>query len=112
MAATGPTLVTPYTTSEFQAMIEAARAHHHSMYDQYHVIAVELRRGLGKVEGAKGLFGIDVKIAARRVTRHLAHAASLELETAKAVLRSYHVYQELYLNRPQNPPASSFQIDK
>lgn len=108
----GPQLITPYTTTEFAAMVEQARAHHHSMYDQYHIIAVELRRGLGKVQGARGLLGLDVKIAARRVTRHLAHAASLELETAKAVLRSFHVYQEHFLGKPGNPPASTFQIDK
>lgn len=112
MASTGPTLATPYNTSDFQAMAEQARAHHHGMYDQYHVMAVELRRGLSRVQGARGLFGVDVRIAARRVTRHLAHAAQLELETGRAVVRSFHVYQELFLNRPQNPPASSFQIDK
>jgi hypothetical protein len=105
-------LVTPYSTTEFQAMAEAARQHHHAAYDQYHVMAVELRRGLSRVQGAKGLLGIDVRIAARRVSRHITHAASLQLESGRAVIRSFHVYQEHFLGKPGNPPASTFQIDK
>lgn len=92
-------LITPYSTSEFHAMVEQVRAHHNAAHDQYSTVAVELRRGLGKAQGVPGLFGMDVKIAARRVTRHLAHAAGLEMATAKALIRSYEMYNELFLGR-------------
>jgi hypothetical protein len=104
-------LVTPYSTSEFQAMVEAVRAHHNAAHDQYSTVAAELRLGLHKVQGARGLFGVDVRIAARRVTKPLVRCAGLETEVAKSLIRSLELYNELFLNKS---PAHSrgFDINK
>lgn len=107
-----PELITPYSTTEFHAMVEAARAHHHAMHDQLVIMSAELYRGLSKVQGARGLFGVDVKIAARRVSKHLAHAAGMEMATAKAIVRSYTQYTELFLNKSNAAPATAFNLDK
>lgn len=103
-------LVTPHSKSEFQAMAEAARAHHHAMHDQLHTIAAELRRDLGRLQGTGGLLGLDVKIAAYRVTRHLVRAGQMEFEVAKAIVRSYYQFEELFLNK--SPAAQPFDLDK
>lgn len=106
-----PGLITPYSTSEFQAMVESVRRHHNGGYDQYCAVAAELRSGLKKVHGAPGLFGLDVALAARRVTKHLAVAAACELEAAKAVVRSYQMYQQLFLGRGK-PGGRTFDASK
>src|SRR5688572_12037675 len=92
-------LITPYSTSEFHAMVEAARAHHNAAHDQYSTVAADLRKGLSKAQGVRGLMGLDVRIAARRVTRHLVHCAGLEQATARALVRSYEMYNELFLGK-------------
>lgn len=95
-----PGLLTPYSTSEFQAMVEAARTHHNYVHDQYVSVAAELRSGLKKATGSPGLLGLDVAIAARRVTRHLAKAGAIELEAARAAVRSYEMFTELFIGGP------------
>ncbi len=90
-------LVTPYTTSEFQAMVEAARAHHFAMHDQLVVVSSELYRGLCKAQGVRGLMGLDVRIAARKVTRNVTHAAGLNVEAAKAMVRAYTQFTQLFV---------------
>lgn len=104
-------LVTPYTTSEFHAIVELIRLHHHAEHDQLVVIAAELRRMLGKVSGATLAFGVDSKIAARRVTRHLSHAAGLNLAVAKAAIRSYDVYTELFTGKRAGPRGKAFNVN-
>lgn len=107
-----PALVTPYNTSEFHAMVEAVRAHHWASHDQYVVVASELYRSLAKAQGTRGLLGMDVRIAARRVTRHLAHAAGYEIAAAKAAVRSYTLFTELFLNKSSAAPQRGFDLDK
>jgi len=106
-----PSLVTPYTTTEFHKMADKARAHHHAMHDQLVVMAAELYRGLCKIRGRRGLMGVDVRLAARKVVRNLLHAAALEDEAAKAITRSYTQYTALFLNRPQET-SRGFDPDK
>lgn len=105
-------LVTPYTTSEFHKLVELLRSHHHAEYDQMVVVAAELRRMLGKVQGAPGLVGIDSKIAARRVTRHLSHAAGANLVVAKATVRAYDLYVELFTGKRAGPHGKTFDVNK
>lgn len=105
-------LVTPYNTSEFHAMVETVRGHHHAEYDQMLTIAAELRRMLGKVSGAPALVGVDSKIAARRVTRHLARAAGMNLRVAQATIRSYQMYTELFTGRATTGHQKTFDPNK
>lgn len=105
-------LVTPYTTSEFHAMVEAARALHHGLHDRFVVMAAELTVGLSKVEGRRGMMGLDSKVAAQRVTRHLKHAAGYDLQAARAVVRSYQMFNELFLGKAPAARGQSFDLDK
>lgn len=105
-------LVTPYTTSEFHAITELIRKHHHAVHDQKVVVAAELRRMLGKVQGATLAFGVDSKIAARRVTRHIAHSGALDLAAAKATVRAFDLYVELFTGRRAGPHGKTFNVNK
>lgn len=107
-----PALVTPYNTSEFHAMVEGVRAHHWASHDQYVVVASELYRSLAKAQGTRGLLGMDVRLAARRVTRHLAHAAGYEIAAAKAAVRSYTLFTELFLNKSSAAPQRGFDLER
>jgi hypothetical protein len=107
-----PALITPYSTSEFHAMIEAARAHHWGNADRLQTMAAELYRALVDHFGAGRMMGADVKIAARRVTRHLAKAANYNVSTAQAIAFSYHQYTHLFLNSRPNAPRRGFDPDK
>lgn len=106
-----PALVTPYSTSEFHALVEAARAHHWAMQDQLLTIAAELHRALSRMQGGRGLAGLDVKIAARRVTRHLAKAGALNVGVAQEIAFSYNQFTRLFLNKTSTP-SRTFDLDK
>lgn len=106
-----PGLVTPYTTSEFSAMVEEARAHHYAVSDQYGIVASELRRQLGKVKGAQ-IMNLDSKVAARRVSRQLIRAANYEAYAARATIRSFQLYQQLFLGKGSSARARGFDINK
>jgi hypothetical protein len=103
-------LVTPHNTSEFHAMAEAARRLFHTQHDQLVTISAELRRDLAAIGGSPMLLGLDGKLAARKVARHLAVAAGYQLASAQAVIRSWTEYQRLYLGRPENK--RGFDINK
>lgn len=107
-----PALVTPYSTSEFRKMAEAYRANKAAVHDQLVVVSADLYRGLSRLNGSTFLFGVDVRIAAKRVTRHLNHAAGLELAAAQAAMRSYDLYIELFTGKKPASHARQFDINK
>lgn len=107
-----PGLVTPYSTSEFHAMVEAARAHHWAVQDQLTIVAAELYRGLTtNMQGRRGLVGVDVRMAARQVTRHLSKAANYEVAAAQAIVFSYNKFTQLFLGKPVGQQRG-FDLDK
>jgi hypothetical protein len=108
--ATASKIVTPHNTSEFHAMAEAARRLFHTQHDQLVTVSAELRRDLAAIGGSPMLLGLDGKLAARKVARHLAIAAGYQLVSAQAVIRSWSEYQRLYLGRPEN--RRGFDINK
>jgi hypothetical protein len=107
-----PDLVTPYNTSEFHEVADACRRYHHATMDRYITVAAELRRMLGKVKGTAVLLGVDSKIAAGRVTRHLVRAGTFEQAAARAVVRSYQTYLELFTGKSAAARAREFDPDK
>jgi hypothetical protein len=103
-------IITPYSTSEMNAVCEATRHHLHDLHDRLFVISAELYVGLSKLDGRTGLFGVDTKLAARRVTKNLVHAGALELEAAKAISRTWTVYQQLFVAGGNK--SRGFQVNK
>jgi hypothetical protein len=104
-------IITPYSTSEMNAMCEAARHHFHDLHDRLFVVGAELYVGLSKLDGRTGMFGLDTKLAARRVVKNFVHAGALNLEAAKAVRRAYTTYQQLYVVGA-GEKRRGFQVDK
>jgi hypothetical protein len=79
-------MATPSTTSELNKECDKARAVLHSQHDELVTVAAEFYAALCKSKGHPLLLGIDVKIKARRVVRHLIHAAEMQLESGRAVI--------------------------
>ncbi|WP_213455294.1 hypothetical protein [Rhizomonospora bruguierae] len=104
-------LVTPYNTSEFAAMVEAARSHHYAVMDQYVTIAADLRRLLARIPGDR-LGNVDSKMAARRVARQISRAGTYEAYAARAGIRAFHLYQQLFTNKGQQARAKTFDPNK
>lgn len=108
-----PMLITPQNTSEFYAMVKALRTHHDSMADADRVIAVALNQALPKATGARIEWGrVDLRLNARRVTRHLVHAAALNQAAGKAYTKAYVTFEQLFQKRGTHSPATSFDLDK
>lgn len=104
-------LVTPYNTSEFAAMVEACRSHHYATLDQYVTVATELRRMLARVPGDRAM-DLDSRVAARRVARQLSRAGNYEQYAARATIRSYHLYQQLFTAKGSASRGRGFDVDK
>lgn len=85
-----PNLQTPTRASELRNLAESMRNHHRSMREQGRVTASELRRSLIPILGRTG---------AHRVGRQFARAASLNEECARAYIRAYDIYKEVYEKR-------------
>ena len=114
MASTGiPGLVTPYSTSEFQAMVEQVREHHWATAGQMHEIAAELRHELRKHLRDNGNRA-EALMVARAVTRPLIVATRFDYDVARLTLRSYNIYLDRVVNRGKAPRAHgrAFNPDK
>jgi hypothetical protein len=108
-----PMLVTPENTSEFYAMQQALRQHHDGMHDALRIIAVALNQSLPKATSTRFDFGrVDLRLNARRVTRHLVHAASLNLAAGKAYRKSYVTFEQLFTQKGAHAGRPSFDVDK
>jgi hypothetical protein len=104
-------LVTPQNTSEFYAMQSALRKHHGAMHDALRVMAVALNQSLPRATSARFEFGrVDLKVNARRVTRHLVHAASLNLAADVAYRRAYVTFEQLFTRTGGH--AARFDLDR
>jgi hypothetical protein len=96
-------LILPSNTSEFQAMIDAMRAHHSAMHGQLVDIASYLKGVLpdviaGRGGGRAGFLGIDNKIAARQIVKPLMDAAGLNDWQGRLYVQAYQRYQERVVN--------------
>lgn len=86
--------------TEFHALVETMRAHHHTMYDQWLSLAHELERDLRKADGGNPLLlGLDKRIAAARVVRPLRRAAGQNLEIARSIVASYNLFRQLFMGQ-------------
>jgi hypothetical protein len=90
-------LETPYNTSEWNEFTEAARAHFNGNSTRMQAIAAVLRRQLPKARGVVGrgrLMGAaDKRIAAIRISFHLAASAAAQTAAAVAVTKADMIYQ-------------------
>lgn len=85
-----------------QAYLEASRRELMTDYDSLHEAAVRIRKGIEKSgAGRWWAAGLDLKWAARKITRPMEHAADLQQEAAKALLVSWEIYLGT-LGAPQN----------
>lgn len=81
------------TGTGFLAYLEAQRRHEMEQYDALHEAAVRVRRGIIRyAKGRQGMMGIDVRIAARKITRPMHHAADMHLQAAKALSMTAQTY--------------------
>jgi len=108
-----PMLVTPQNTSEFYAMVRALRSHHEAMHDGDRVIAVALNQSLPRATGTRIEWGrVDLHLNARRVTRHLVHAAALNLAAGKAYTKAYVTFEQLFTRRAAHTRRPGFNLDQ
>lgn len=107
-------MATPSSTSELNRECDKARAALHAQHDELVTVAAELYAALCKARGHRLLFGIDIKLKARRVVRHLIHAAEMQLEAGRAVIACWITFQTQILNADQavRPGQSGFNPDK
>lgn len=107
-------IATPSNTSELNKECDRARAILHAQHDDLVTTAAELYAALCKSKGHPLLLGIDVKIKARKVIRHLIHAAEMQLEAGRAIISCWTTYQTQILNADQavHPGRSGFDPTK
>lgn len=95
-----PELVTPYNTSEFEAMIAAVQAHCHALVGQAEVVGADLRRLLPRatnVNSRAGLFGLDLHLAARQISRQFAQMAGGFNSAGAAAGRAMAIYHGTFV---------------
>jgi hypothetical protein len=91
-----PEFVTPYNTSEFEALVAAINAHCRGLTSQAEVVSADLRRLLPKAKNVGGrayLGGLDLHLAARQVARQFSQMAGAFNSAAAAgskALQYYH----------------------
>lgn len=107
-------LKTPYKTSEFKVMTDAITGLDMEIHDGLLEIAADLRKLLPKARGSKlpTVLRPDLVINARRVARHLTHAAALHEAAAKSERRAYVTYLELFTSQGSTGShARGFNVD-
>ena len=98
-----PALVFPERKSELYALCETMRNHHAAMSQQDRAIVAALRPALSQINTGRMLLGADAKVNAYRVCRQLVFAASLNLEAARAYIRTRDLYEDLFANQGRAP---------
>lgn len=90
---------TPTSTAELHKMCDEARRHYHAQADAVGVVAADLQGRLAKVApGNAMLLGMDSRMVARRITKHLKLAADLNAQSARSFMACWSTYQEYILN--------------
>lgn len=91
-------IYTPDSTSDFHRMAEGARKLHHGAADLLVVTAAELSVALRHAyQGNPWVVGVDARMAAKSVTKHLVRAARMDLEAGAEVVRGWTRYWELFV---------------
>lgn len=109
-----PDLVTPYNTSEFEALVHAVRSHFNAMAGQAQVVGADLRRLLPQARGAagrQGLFGLDLQVAAWQVAKQFAQLAASSTAGAAAAGRALEIYHGSF-TAGTGPRGSTFDASK
>jgi|SRR6185312_4395935 len=102
-----PALILPSNTSEFQAMVDALRAHHSAMHGQLVDIAAYLKGVLPDVIAQRGggrswAVGLDTKHSARMIVKPLMDAAALNDFQGRLYVQAYQRYLERVVNISPN----------
>lgn len=103
-------LVTPYNTAKFEAMVADAKAHFNATKGQLEVIAADLRRLLPHARNASGrmAFGIDLRIAAVQIGRQFSQAAGAQNSASAAVTRAMELYHGNFTATGSGPGGRRF----
>jgi hypothetical protein len=107
MAEGHKSLITPYNTAEFYALVNEITEHHGQMSMQSATVAADLRKLLANPLDADGrpvkfaAARADLRVKATMVVRPLAHAASLNTALVKAYKQAWVNYLRLYTNQGQ-----------
>jgi hypothetical protein len=100
------------TGTGLHAWIEACRRFEMAQHDAYHMAASILQKGIERyAKGRKGLMGMDVKLAARKITKPIRHVGDLHGEAAKALATAWMMYTKT-IGTPDKTPAGSFDPSK
>lgn len=100
-----PEFVTPYNTSEFEAMVQTIVTHFNAVRGQAEVVAVDLRRLLPRaknVQGRHGWAGLDLKLAAFQVARQFTQVAAAQNASAAAANRGLSLFHGNFTNPSGN----------
>lgn len=102
------------TGSGLRKYLEACRKDDMEAYDALMEAAAQLRTAIVRAGGGnKMLFGADVRVIARKITRPIRHAAELHLQAAKANGTAWAVYmQTLGAPAPGGPKGRVFDPTK
>src|SRR5690349_9397177 len=102
------------TGTGLRKYLEACRKDDMAAYDALHEAAATLKAGILRAGGGRKLaMGVDVRIAARRITKPILHAAELHLAAAKAHGTAWSVYmQTLGAPMPDKVSAKTFDPTK
>jgi hypothetical protein len=105
-------LIIPGSTSEFYALMKMLRDHDGQINDALRTIAVGLKSALPHATGANFVaIRADLHINARRVTRHIEHAAASHLAAGTAMTKAYTTYLELFTKQSKHTGRKVFDID-
>lgn len=104
----------PGSTSELNALTQAGRTADVADGDMMAMLAEALQQRLAKAHkgGSPWLFGLDAKLAARRVARHMRNLAALRMESAKEWRTLWFTYQAYFVNTQAKEPQNGFDVDK
>lgn len=90
-----PEFVTPYNTSEFEAMVAAVKAHFNALKGQAEVVGADLGRLLPNARNVGGnpwMVGLDLKMAARQIRRQFNQAAAAQVSASAAIDKAMQFY--------------------
>lgn len=108
-----PDLITPWNSTEFHALAASLSRHHNTMNDHVRQVAAELNKELPKATGARFQpLRLDLKMNARRVTRHLVHAGALNLAAGRAYTQAYMTFLDLFTTSSSATHGRTFDVNK
>ena len=97
------------TATGLHTYINGVRAHLMRGYDGMHEASAVLRRGIERSGGGQWwAMGVDLRWAARKITRPIDHAADLQMEAAKALCTSWELYVGQFGAMSQKAGAGTF----